>query len=229
MRLILCKGCGAKVSDQYSCCPKCLTPVGAEPIKDTQRETELSRTHESTAQAVEPIKDAQQETRGAKVHEPAPRAVTLAGGLPIRYWPKSSNEPVELDTSINQTSPGGTPFVAYIGEVILSAVIAATIVYGWLVPYGMVTRENSDLAFWFLCLPIGFIFLTVHTLITGEELKVGKTSYSISRKARIVILEVLFAFVGFLLGGQSGVLVGVVLGGFIALAIGHLFKHSRKK
>lgn len=117
--------------------------------------------------------------------------------------------------------------LVFFGELLLGLTIASLIEYLWLIPKGIVTQENRELAYWILVLPIQFVVFTTHTLVTGKEPKVGKTKYSISRNARLTVLGVLFAFLGFLLGGQSGVIIGILLALGISIAIQYSFKHPR--
>lgn len=129
---------------------------------------------------------------------------------------------------------GGGNLATFVGlgffsELLLSGAIALTVEYLWLIPQGMVTRGNSDLAFWILALPIQFIIFLTHTLVTGQAPIVGRTKYTFSRMARLTVLGLLFAFLGFVLGGQFGVIFGVGVAVGTSLVIGHLFKDDGKR
>lgn len=100
--------------------------------------------------------------------------------------------------------------------------VALVISYFWL--------ANSELAFWLLLLPINLAILTAYTLFTGQDVKVGKTKYSLSTNVRMLILGVLFALVGFVVGGPNGGFIGVLIAGAICTTIEYfLKKNSRKK
>ena len=113
------------------------------------------------------------------------------------------------------------------GVVILGWIIAEFIEDLWLIPKGLVTHENRELVYWILVLPIQLTLFTGNSLITGKELKVGKIEYPLSRWARFTVFGVLFAFLGYLLGGQLGVIIGVFMAASLSIAIARFLKHRR--
>lgn len=139
------------------------------------------------------------------------------------------NENLDVESLLSRFS--GSRVVLVLSS--LSATAALLIEYLWLIPKGMVTQENRDLAYWILLLPIQFVFFAAYTLITGEEPKMGKTRYSATRSVRAIAIVAAFAFLGFLLGGQNGVILGIILGIVIAIVVlmvlERIFKHTRKR
>jgi len=134
-----------------------------------------------------------------------------------------------VDEFRNFLDPVRRSSLAFCGYTLLACFIAICIENLWLVPQRLVSEENGVLAFWFLVLPIQYIVLTVRGLLKGEDLKIGKHTMSHSRNARIMILGLLFAFLGFLLGGQYGIIGGVLMAAVISIVIQRLIDRKQER
>ena len=84
---------------------------------------------------------------------------------------------------------------------------------------------HSELVSWIIFLMSNFIILASYKLLTHREIKVGKWNYSIRRQAGYLILELLFAFIGFMVLGQTGGLLGIFTAFIIIGAAQILKKH----
>lgn len=118
--------------------------------------------------------------------------------------------------------------LSYWGEVILSVAIALLITRFWIYPSGQVTIEDMQFVATMLFLPIEFIILTIHTLATGREPRLGKTRFTLSRRALMLVLACSFALLGFLVGGERGFIIGFIAAGGIYEAIQYLRKKSQQ-
>lgn len=100
------------------------------------------------------------------------------------------------------------------GEALLGVTISIVIIFGWLLPRRLVLPEDVPLVFWFLFLPITFAIRLVRSLRSDEDIRVKRAR--LGRTTRSVILGILFAFLGFVVGGSVGAFVGVLMGGIIS-------------
>jgi hypothetical protein len=106
------------------------------------------------------------------------------------------------------------------------AVIISVLVQVWMERFGLVSKENGDLVGGILLLAILLMFLTADKLITGEEPRIGKTRYTLPQVALMIILLGLFGFLGFIAGGNFGLLVGMLIGAGISMAIRYIRKRT---
>ncbi len=111
-----------------------------------------------------------------------------------------------------------------------SAGIAIATVYP-LSFYGLIPKEELDLAFWLITLPVWSVVLLSYIVITGHEVKIGKNEYSLSINLLLLILGVSLALVGFVIAGSNGVIIGVLIQGTLWTPIMYLrnkLKHKRR-
>ena len=94
-------------------------------------------------------------------------------------------------------------------------VIAALIARFWIYPSRLVSNEDMQFTTFMLLLPIEFIMLTVHTLATGREPKLGNTKFTLSKRTLMLALTASFAFLGFIIGREIGFISGIVAAGGI--------------
>jgi len=130
--------------------------------------------------------------------------------------------------SLKTLDPVRRSSLAYLCYMLPACVVAILILDLWLIPQRLVSDQDWDLAYWLLILLIQYITLTVRGLIKGEDLKVGKYTFSHSRNARIMILGLSFAFLGYLVGGRDGVFVGVLIATGISTVVQYLNEHRNR-
>jgi hypothetical protein len=112
------------------------------------------------------------------------------------------------------------------GEMLLGLAVSAVIVWGWLLPRGLLLRENLPIVFWMLVLPNTFAIRLIHGL-PSKNVKVGKVM--VGRNLRTLILAMVLALLGFMLGGGNGAFVGVLAGGVISGVVGYSWNRLASK
>lgn len=105
------------------------------------------------------------------------------------------------------------------GETVFSAVTTLVIIWGWLIPHGLLLPGTAPLVFWLLILPISLAVRLVHTLTSKNEMKLGKAR--LGRTSQSVALGIVFAILGFTVGGANGAFIGVLIAAAFCVILGY--------
>ena len=79
----------------------------------------------------------------------------------------------------------------YWGETVFSLAMTLVIIWGWLIPHGLLLPGTAPLVFWLLVLPIPLAVRLVRTLLSKKEMKLGKAR--LGRTSQSVALGMVFA------------------------------------
>ena len=107
----------------------------------------------------------------------------------------------------------------YWGETVFSLAMTLVIIWGWLIPHGLLLPGTAPLVFWLLVLPISLAVRLVRTLLSKKEMKLGKAR--LGRTSQSVALGMVFAILGFTVGGADGAFIGVLIAAAFCVILGY--------